>query len=147
MQRGIASAAAAAAIYFEERRMQVSCLWYLLQSQILPEGVLEEDAQAEWDNVQIQANQYTKKLLRDEPDGKRKLFNHLLQLIQVAHSLSVFTTQAVSDLYAAQWPHALKLAAANLLCCEKTDGANQHPQPLPKDSYLFCTPSVEYIAI
>lgn len=95
VQRGIASAAAAAAIYFEERRMQVSCLWYLLQSQILPEGVLEEDAQAEWDDVQIQANQYTKKVLRDEPGGKRKLFNHLLQLIQVGHTLLVFVTQAV----------------------------------------------------
>ena len=100
LQRGIASAAAAAAIYFEERRMQVSCLWYLLQSQILPEGVLEEDAQAEWDDVQIQANQYTKKLLREDQNGKRMLLNHLLQLIQVGHPFSVFMIQGVCCLYA-----------------------------------------------
>ena len=83
MQRGIASAAAAAAIFFEERRSQLSCLWYLLQSQILPEGVLEEDAQAQWDDVQVQTNQYTRALLREEQDGKRKLLYHLLQLLQV----------------------------------------------------------------
>ena len=82
MQRGIASAAAAAAIYFEERRLQVSCLWYLLQSQMLPEGVLEEEALAQWDDVQLQTNQYTKALLREEEQGKRKILNHLLQLIQ-----------------------------------------------------------------
>ena len=94
MQRGIASAAAAAAIYVEERRSQVSCLWYLLQSQILPEGVLEEDALAEWDDVQLQANQYTKKLLREEQNGKRKMFSHLLQLIQVGEFSSAITIQA-----------------------------------------------------
>ena len=100
LQRGIASAAAAAAIYFEERRMQVSCLWYLLQSQILPEGVLEEDAQAEWDDVQMQTNQYTKKLLREGQDGKRTLFNHLLQLLQVEPLFSVFMLQEACCLYA-----------------------------------------------
>lgn len=85
MQRGIASAAAAAALYFEERRSQVLCLWYLLQSQVLPEGVLEEDAQADWDDVQVQVNQYTKALLHEQQDGRRKLLHHLLHLIEVGY--------------------------------------------------------------
>lgn len=94
MQRGIASAAAAAAIYFEERRSQVSCLLYLLESQLLPEGVLEEDAQAERDDVQAQVHHYTKVLLREEQDGKRKLLHHLLHLIQVNQQNSALTFQA-----------------------------------------------------
>ncbi|KAL3148728.1 hypothetical protein ABBQ38_014140 [Trebouxia sp. C0009 RCD-2024] len=100
-QRGIASAAAAAALYFEDRRSQVLCLWYLLQSQVLPEGVLEEDAQADWDDVQVQANQYTKALLRDQQDGRRKLLHHLLHLIQAINSANeclVYACQVEPDI-------------------------------------------------
>ena len=99
--------------------MQVSCLWYLLQSQILPEGLLEEDALADWDDVQIQANQYTKKLLRDEQNGKRKLFSHLLQLIQVGHHFSVFIAQTVGLLVCCFMAH--KLSATTSVCCGKID--------------------------
>lgn len=94
--------------------MQVSCLWYLLQSQILPEGVLEEDALADWDDVQIQANQYTKKLLRDEQDGKRKLFSHLLQLIQVGRQFLVFIAQTVWWLLCCSMTHKLSAATSVL---------------------------------
>ncbi|DBA92469.1 TPA: hypothetical protein ACH3X1_002702 [Trebouxia sp. C0004] len=74
-QRGVASATAAAAIYYEERRAQLSCLWYLLQSQAL------QDTET-LDDVQQQVFQYTSALLREQQNGKRKMFTHLLQLIQ-----------------------------------------------------------------
>ncbi len=76
LQRGVASATAAAAIYYEERRAQLSCLWYLLQSQAL------QDTET-LDDVQQQVFQYTSALLREQQNGKRKMFTHLLQLIQV----------------------------------------------------------------
>lgn len=76
LQRGVASATAAAAIYYEERRAQLSCLWYLLQSQAL------QDTET-MDDVQQQVFQYTSALLREQQNGKRKMFTHLLQLIQV----------------------------------------------------------------
>ena len=76
LQRGVASATAAAAIYYEERRAQLSCLWYLLQSQAL----LDSDSLEE---VQQQVFQYTTAFLREQQNGKRKIFSHLLQLIQV----------------------------------------------------------------
>ncbi|KAL0044481.1 hypothetical protein WJX82_009054 [Trebouxia sp. C0006] len=74
-QRGVASATAAAAIYYEERRAQLSCLWYLLRSQALQETDTLDD-------VQQQVFRYTSALLREQQNGKRKMFTHLLQLIQ-----------------------------------------------------------------
>ena len=76
MQRGVASARAAAAIYIEERQAQLLCLFYLLQSQALqpPDDL---------DDVQQQVLQYTSGLLREQEKGKKKMFSHLLQLIQV----------------------------------------------------------------
>lgn len=77
MQRGVASAAFAAVIYMEERRAQVACLWYLLQSQSMPDDTAPED-------VRQVLYQYTTALLRQEQNGKRSILNHLLRLIKAS---------------------------------------------------------------
>ena len=80
VQRGVASAAFAAVIYIEERRAQVACLWYLLQSQASPDDDVPEE-------VQQVLFQYTTALLRQEQGGKRTIVNHLLQLVKASFEL------------------------------------------------------------
>ena len=77
VQRGVASAAFAAVIYIEERRAEVACLWYLLQSQ----AVQDEDTPEDIKQVMYQ---YTTALLRQEQGGRRIIINHLLRLIKAS---------------------------------------------------------------
>ena len=78
VQRGIASAAFAAVIYIEERRAEVACLWYLLQSQAVQDEDIPED-------IKQVMYQYTTALLRQEHGGKRTIVNHLLRLIKASY--------------------------------------------------------------